>query len=69
MMKERFRWTRERYYRAHHLNRLLVRLNDYGYSAPPLVERLHDLYYRHPSHGDPLTIPIGWRYDRCDIPF
>ncbi|MBX3610354.1 MAG: hypothetical protein KF871_10715 [Hydrogenophaga sp.] len=68
-MSRRFRWTRERYYRAHHLSRLLLRLNGYSYEPPSLVQRLMDLYALHPSNGDPLTVPIGWRYDRCDIPF
>jgi hypothetical protein len=69
MTLKRFKWTRERYYRAHHLSRLLMRLNGYGYAPPPLVQRLIDLYALHPEKHDPLTTPIEWRYDRCDIPF
>lgn len=64
-----FRWTRERYYRAHHLSRFLLRLNGYGFAPPPLVQRLMDLYALHPEKGDPLTTPIQYRYDRDDIPF
>lgn len=67
--RNRFRWTRERYYRAHHLSRFLLRLNGYGYAPPPLVQRLIDLYARYPEKGDPLTTPIEYRYDRDDIPF
>lgn len=69
MSRNRFRWTRDRYYRAHHLNRFLLRLNGYGYEPPPLVQRLHDLYASRPEKSDPLTVRLEWRYDRCDIPF
>lgn len=64
----RFRWTRAKYRKAHHLNRLLGKLDYYG-QKPPLVERFHELWDRHPQGSDPLLAPIHWRYDRDDIPF
>lgn len=67
MSRRRFKWTRKKYYAAHHQNRLLQRL-DYSFSPPPLVERFIELMDGIDGR-DPLTTPIGWRYDRCDIPF
>lgn len=70
-MNRRFRWTRERYYRAHHLNRLLWRFTG---NAPALVERFHELIDSTPGMNgtDPLTLPLRIRHwDRLDdsIPF
>lgn len=72
MTKNRFRWTRERYYRAHRLNRLLWRFTG---NVPPLVSRLHELLDRTPGvHGeDFLTLPLAYRLSRRssddEIPF
>lgn len=68
MTRPRFRWTRERYYRARHLARLLPHIGS-AVEPPPLVRRLFDLEARHPQLPDPLTVSIEWRYDRSDIPF
>lgn len=72
MTKNRFRWTRERYYRAHRLNRLLWRFTG---NVPTLVQRLHELIDRTPGmHGtDMLTLPMNirhlGRFGDPDVPF
>jgi len=76
MTSRRFRWTRERYYKAQHLNRLLPQLAS-TVEPPRLVRLLHQLHDRTPGiHGtDPLTRSLSerrWDRDRSfdpDIPF
>jgi hypothetical protein len=72
-MSRRFRWTRERYMKAHHLNRLMQRFNHIP-DKPRLVERFHDLIDSTPGMNgtDPLTLPMRIRHwDRFNdsIPF
>lgn len=68
-MARRFKWTRKKWYAAHHQCRLLSRLaGGYPYGPPPLVERYIKLVDSIDGR-DPLSIPIGYRYDRSDIPF
>lgn len=68
-MTRRFKWTRKKWYAAHHQSRLLCRLaGGYPYGPPPLVERYIKLMDGLGGR-DPLTIPIGRRYDLCDTPF
>lgn len=62
-----YRWTRARYKRAHHLIRLLRRVA-YCQSEPALVKRYIELWEQHPYWGDPLAIPLMFRYEN-DIPF
>lgn len=73
MARDRFRWTRERYYRAHHLNRLLNRFQCLP-EMPRLLERYYALRALHPQHDDPLKRLVCFRLDdkrRLDdgIPF
>ncbi len=67
-MTKRFRWTRAKYKRAHHLNRLLEHVPG-PWNPPPLVERFLKLWEQHPQMYDPLTLPLEFRYDRSDVPF
>lgn len=68
-MARRFRWTRSKYRKAHHLSRLLGRL-DYYADKPALVERLHELWEKHPQREDPLLQPLRYRLRvDDDIPF
>lgn len=62
---KRFRWTRERYYRAQHLNRFLLHVRDTN-RPPPLVQRLQDLFKAHPGAmgSDPLLEPVHRRKER-----
>jgi hypothetical protein len=72
MARRRFRWTRKSYRRAHHLARLLVNIPSV-FNAPPLVQRYHELWQRHPSYDDPLKEGnLRWRlamFKGDDIPF
>lgn len=68
-MGRRFRWTRAKYRRAHHLSRLLTGLLEYQGSPPPLVERYLELWARYPQKTDPLATPLHRRYDIDSIPF
>lgn len=65
---KRFRWTRELYKRAHHLNRFMPRVCSYA-EAPSLVRQFWALWEHHQQGNDPLLTHISWRYDRDDIPF
>jgi hypothetical protein len=72
MARNRFRWTRERYRKAHHLNRLLGRHIE-CWNAPPLVQLYQHLWSEHDmrSHHDPLADPLSLRLARFkgdDIP-
>jgi hypothetical protein len=76
MPRKRFHWTRAKYRKAHHLNRLLIQICNIN-SLPPLVERYHELWSewdsRH-SCSDPLEVPIARRLadrhpERDGIPF
>lgn len=62
-----YRWTRKSYKRAHHLSRLLRRVA-FGRSEPAIVKRYIELWEQHPHWGDPLAIPLVFRYQN-DIPF
>lgn len=71
MARRRFRWTRERYRKAHSLARFLARW-PYHFDSypPPLVQRFFDLYEKHPQRADPLTQPLHLRRGFPDsIPF
>jgi len=74
MARTRFRWTRERYYRAQHLDRLLPQLTSTT-SPPSLVVRLHELIRQNPGmwNRDPLDRPLWLRHHERfgdpDIPF
>lgn len=68
-MATRFRWTRRKYMHAHHLARLLSRLDFPLSLAPAIVQRYWALWERHPALGDPLMQPPAYRYSRDDIPF
>lgn len=70
MARRRFRWTRERYYKAHHLSRFFARWVYELPSEPPrLLQRLWELYERHPQNTDPLLTPLKYRHERDEIPF
>ncbi|MDT7835017.1 hypothetical protein [Aquabacterium sp. OR-4] len=71
MARRRFRWTRERYRKAHHLSRLFARwVYDLPSEPPQLVQRLWELYERHPQNPDPLLTPLKYRHERdSEIPF
>lgn len=71
MARRRFRWTRERYRKAHHLSRFYSRwVYDLPSDPPRLLQRFFDLWQRHPQRDDPLTKPIRLRRDFDDsIPF
>jgi len=71
MARRRFRWTRDRYRKAQHLSRFFARwVYELPSEPPALVQRLHELWERHPQRPDPLLKPISWRYERdSDIPF
>ena len=68
----KFRWTRERFYKAQHLNRLLCQL---PVNAPPLVDRYHKLMNEHYDtccRRDPLLEHLEYRLERFkgdEIPF
>lgn len=68
----RFKWTRKRFYKAKHLSRLLCQFQA---SAPPLVDRYHELLnenYDTCGRRDPLSEPIQYRLERFkgdEIPF
>lgn len=72
MARKRFRWTRERYRKARSLDRYFARhIYDMPSEPPRLVQRLHDLYERHPQRDDPLLANVRHRLN-CwgdDIPF
>lgn len=68
-MAKRFRWTRERYRRAHHLSRLLSNLLDWRSQPPPLVQRYIELWDQYPQHADPLEVPIVYRRCKDSVPF
>lgn len=65
----RFRWTRAKYKRAQHLNRLLPLLPFHCPDKPALVQRYHDLWDAHPQGSDPLEVPLRYRLPSDDIPF
>lgn len=70
-MAQPFRWTRERYRRAHHLNRLLPSLA-FNVEAPFLVRQLWKLTEH--QRPDPLETPLRVRLRARrdpddDIPF
>lgn len=71
MARRRFRWTRERYRKAHHLSRFFARwVYDLPSEPPQLVQRLWELYERHPRNPDPLLVPLKYRHERdSEIPF
>lgn len=74
MSTNRQRWTKARYYKAQHLDRLLCQLGSVV-SPPAIVQKLHELVQHTPGmHGvDPLTRPLRdrhWdRFGDPDIPF
>jgi hypothetical protein len=62
MARRRFRWTRERYRKAHSLARFLARWPyDFNSDPPPLVQRFFDLYEKHPQREDRLSLPLRQR--------
>lgn len=71
MARRRFRWTRERYRKAHHLSRFYARwVYELPSQPPALLQRFYQLWERHPQRDDPLTKPIRQRRDFDDsIPF
>lgn len=67
---KRFRWTRGRYRKAHHLARLLARFYILPDDAPELVQRYFRLWEQHQQSADPLLAPLRWRLGLDDeIPF
>jgi hypothetical protein len=73
MGRRRFRWTRERYYKAAHLSRYFARhVYDLPSEPPGLLERYWELWRRYPCGDDPLLTPLRHRHafrDDDDIPF
>lgn len=75
MSRNRFRWTRERYRKAHHLSRLLGRhIEHWGPDLPPIVQAFHELWSQQEKRSvpDPLDYPLHLRLARHkgdDIPF
>lgn len=62
MPHKRFRWTRERYRRAASLSRYFARhVYDLPSEQPRMLERLWELWARHPQKEDPLLLPIRCR--------
>jgi hypothetical protein len=73
-MARLFRWTRETYRQAHHLDRLLNRFYSLPEVKPLILERFHNLHKRHPQHDDVLLTPVKarliWKRNvDDDIPF
>jgi len=75
-MARRFRWTRKSYERAHHLARLVNRMQYLPDEPPALVQRYFDLWAEHERKcdyaRDPLTESLDYRLSRFkgdDIPF
>ena len=62
MRRRRFRWTRERFRKAHSLARFLARWPyHFDSDPPPLVQRFFELYERRPQREDPLMVPLRQR--------
>lgn len=67
---KRFHWTRRKYQHAHSLNRMLNRWYAMPSEPPAIVRRYLELWDQHRSDGDPLLLPLRYRYDRDDdVPF
>ena len=67
----KFKWSRDRYRKAHHLARLFSRWDcqQLPSEPPDLLRRYFELWERHPQHNDPLLMPLKYRYDTSGIPF
>lgn len=75
MARNRFRWTRERYLKAHRLDRLLCRhIHGWGPDLPPIVQAFHELWCQQETRSvpdqlaDPLYLRLA-RHKGDDIPF
>lgn len=75
---QKFKWTRDKYRKAHQLARLFSRWSrlfsrldcqQLPSEPPDLLRRYFELWERHPQHDDPLFVPLKCRYDRSGIPF
>lgn len=70
MTRRRFRWTRERYYKARHLSRFFARwIYELPSEPPRLLKHLWELCEQHPQNDDPLLTPLKYRHERDEIPF
>lgn len=70
-MRNRFRWTRRAYYKASSLARYFDRhVYDLPSEPPAILQRLFDLWAKHPQRDDPLLQPLRNRRPFEDsIPF